>query len=122
MRYPSPDKRQFLPVTNTNNQDGVRTMRNFAIACVAVMGLMVASSAVSEAGHGYYGGHGYGGHGVYGGYGYTPHVYHNTSHWDYHPGQFVRHRNHYHYQPGHYDFHQTGHYDTFHNGHIHHGH
>ena len=98
-------------------------MRNFAIAFVAVMGLMVAGSAASEAGYGYYGGYGnYGGQGIDGGYGYnysTP-IYHNTSHWDYHPGQFVQHGNHYHYQPGHYDYHQTGHFDTYHNGHIHH--
>jgi len=37
-------------------------------------------------------------------------VYHDTSHYDYHPGGFVPHGNHYHYQPGHYDYHQTGHY------------
>lgn len=121
-------KRQFLPNNFNNNQDGDGIMRNFAIACVAVMGLMVAGSAVSEAGHGWYGGNsyygGYGVSGVYGGYGYgySPSVWHNTGHWDYHPGQFVQHGNHFHYQPGHYDYHNTGHWDTFHNGHVHHGH
>ena len=37
-------------------------------------------------------------------------TYHNTSHYDYHPGGFQQHGNHFHYVPGHYDFHQTGHY------------
>lgn len=37
------------------------------------------------------------------------HYWHDTSHWDYHPGSFVRHRNHYHYVPGHYDLHRDGH-------------
>ena len=37
------------------------------------------------------------------------HWYHDTSHYDWHPGSFQRHRNHYHYVPGHYDYHQTGH-------------
>ena len=40
-------------------------------------------------------------------------VWHDTSHWDYHPGEFVRHRNHYHYVPGHYDFHEDGHWDHY---------
>ncbi len=35
--------------------------------------------------------------------------YHDTSHYDYHPGGFQRHGNHYHYVPGHYDFHRSGH-------------
>ncbi len=61
--------------------------------------------------YGYYGGyrqvynHGYWGGG---------HTWHDTSHYDYHPGEYVRHRNHYHYQPGHYDFHQEGHWDHHH--------
>ena len=38
--------------------------------------------------------------------------WHDTSHYDYHPGEYVRHRNHYHYVPGHYDFHQEGHWDS----------
>ena len=46
---------------------------------------------------------------AYGGYGGG--VWHDTSHYDYHPGEFVRHRNHYHYVPGHYDFHEDGHWD-----------
>ena len=35
--------------------------------------------------------------------------YHDTSHYDYHPGRYVRHRDHYDYVPGHYDYHRTGH-------------
>ena len=89
---------------------------------------------------GYGGGHGYSGYSVgyrgagisvnvgrayggYGGYGrgvslnsYRPSHYrspawHNTSHYDYHPGEYRRHGNHVDYRPGHYDFHRTGHWD-----------
>jgi hypothetical protein len=42
------------------------------------------------------------------------HVWHDTSHWDYHPGGFVRHYDHYDYVPGHYDFHDEGHWDHRH--------
>ena len=54
-------------------------------------------------------GYGYGGGDCYGGRS----VWHDTSHYDYHPGEVVRHRNHYHYVPGHYDFHETGHWDHY---------
>jgi hypothetical protein len=37
--------------------------------------------------------------------------WHDTSHYDYHPGQYVRHRGHYDYVPGHYDYHRSGHWD-----------
>lgn len=40
---------------------------------------------------------------------YSRPVYHNTTHYDYHPGGYIRHRNHLHYVPGHYDLHRTGH-------------
>lgn len=36
-------------------------------------------------------------------------TYHNTTHFDYHPAQYVPHGNHYHYTPAHYDLHRTGH-------------
>jgi hypothetical protein len=36
-------------------------------------------------------------------------VWHDTTHYDYHPGGFVPHGNHYHYIPGHYDLHRSGH-------------
>ncbi len=72
--------------------------------------------------HGYYGGYGGYGCGGYGGYPYTTYYggwgggrghahWHDTTHLDYHPGEFVRHRNHYHYVPGHYDVHRDGHWD-----------
>jgi hypothetical protein len=77
--------------------------------------------------HNYYGNYGgyYGGGCGYGGYGgYTPYTtnyggrwggghahWHDTTHLDYHPGEFVRHRGHYHYVPGHYDVHEDGHWD-----------
>lgn len=44
-------------------------------------------------------------HGRWGG----GHHWHDTSHYDYHPGGFERHGNHFHYVPGHWDYHQTGH-------------
>ena len=53
----------------------------------------------------YYGG-GYGG-----GWGGGRAVWHDTTHLDYHPAELIRHRNHYHYQPGHYDVHEDGHWD-----------
>jgi hypothetical protein len=62
----------------------------------------------------------YPGYGVYPGYGALPfstnyrggHAHwHDTTHLDYHPGEVVRHRNHYHYVPGHYDVHEDGHWD-----------
>jgi len=75
--------------------------------------------------YGNYGGYyrGYGcGHGRYGSYSpYTAYYgggwggghahWHDTTHLDYHPGEFVRHRGHYHYIPGHYHVHEDGHWD-----------
>ncbi len=40
--------------------------------------------------------------------------WHDTSHWDYHPSEWVRHGYHYHYVRGHYDFHADGHWDHHH--------
>jgi hypothetical protein len=57
---------------------------------------------------GYYGGHiGYG----HGHHGHGHHRWHDTSHWDYHPGGYVRHYDHYDYAPPHDDWHQEGHWD-----------
>jgi hypothetical protein len=68
-------------------------------------------------GQGYYS-RGYGGlygnnYGYRGNYGYRRghSHWHDTSHYDYHPGSFQRHYNHYHYVPGHYDRHYSGHWD-----------
>ena len=76
-------------------------------------------------GGGYYGhNHGWGGYdGYHGRRGRRGRVWHDTSHYDYHPGGFQRHRNHYHYVPGHYDFHRDGHWDRRgRRGHRHHHH
>jgi hypothetical protein len=55
----------------------------------------------------YYGGgrHGHGHHG------HGHHQWHDTSHYDYYPGGYVRHYDHYDYVPPHYDWHQEGHWD-----------
>lgn len=54
----------------------------------------------------------------YGGYPYSTYygggwgggsTWHDTTQLDYHPGEFRRHRGHYHYVPGHYDVHEDGH-------------
>ncbi|TWU24106.1 hypothetical protein Pla52o_20300 [Novipirellula galeiformis] len=50
---------------------------------------------------------GYGGYGHYG-HGYRG-SYHDTSHYDWHPTQVIRHGNHWDIQPGHYDYHRSGH-------------
>ncbi len=98
------------------------------LARLMVLGVVVtagiwfvgASSASAQWGYGgsYNRGYGnYGGHNAYRGYGQSPTIhlrtnrgyYHDTSHWDYHPGTVVPHGNHYHYIPGHYDYHRQGH-------------
>lgn len=107
-------------------------MKKLLIVCVAVAGFaMFGNTSSAQAGGVNFSvnlGNGYGGYGNYGGYGgyrggyrscnQRPYYYgrrhsywHDTSHYDYHPGGFTRHRNHYHYQPGHYDYHQSGHWD-----------
>jgi hypothetical protein len=104
------------------------------IAIVAFGLSGIATSTASAGGFGFYvasPGYGYSvgaGHGFYGGYrtayyggrGYCDdgwdrdHEWHDTSHYDYHPPTVVRHRNHFHYVPGHYDFHRTGHLHHYH--------
>ncbi len=37
--------------------------------------------------------------------------WHDTTHYDYHPGTYVPHYGHYDYAPGHYDVHSSGHWD-----------
>jgi hypothetical protein len=95
----------------------LRTVIGAAIVA-AVLGFTATANAHDHF-DGYNGGYGgyngsYGGYGAgYGGYGYGPQYsaprWHDTSHFDYHPGTFYQHGNHFHYQPGHYDFHRTGH-------------
>ena len=54
--------------------------------------------------HAHHGGWGHwDGHHSY--YGHGRRVWHDTTHYDYHPGEWVRHGHHYHYIPGHYDLH-----------------
>ncbi len=100
-------------------------MKKLMIACVAVAGFAFFNTPQVEAGSGFrfsvnVGHRNFGRHGFRNnyrwGYGRVHSVWHDTSHYDYHPGGYVRHRNHYHYVPGHYDYHRTGHWDT----HVHH--
>jgi len=44
--------------------------------------------------------------------------WHDTSHVDYIPGGYVRHRNHYDYVPGRHVIHREGHYDVHRGGHF----
>jgi hypothetical protein len=100
-------------------------MKRWILAFVTVVAISgVAVSSASAQGYcspyGGYGGSGYrynsyysGGYGGYGGYssGYGGYGggWNNSGHYDYHPGSFQRHRNHFHYVPGHYDYHHPGH-------------
>lgn len=53
---------------------------------------------------------GFSGSGINVGIGFgRPAGWHDTSHLHYHPGGVVRHRNHFHVVPGHYDVHRSGH-------------
>ena len=98
-------------------------MKKLMIASVVVAGLAVSgeTSTAEAADFGIHFGHGGvhvghgsvrvgigGGHrGHYGGH----YDWHNTSHFDYVPGRYRRHGNHYHYTPGRYYYHRSGHYD-----------
>ena len=118
----------------------VRIMRTSAILFVAVAAMFVLSQSAKAQSCGYGGGYGgygggYGGYGGglsigsgfggYGGYGggygrglsinlyrpsYSPPAWHDTTHYDYHPGGLVPHRGHFDYVPGHYDLHRSGHF------------
>ncbi|MFT5304165.1 MAG: hypothetical protein ACI87E_004208 [Mariniblastus sp.] len=120
------------------NKTTSRLIRSSAVAMAAVAALFVMSQDASAQSCGYGGGYGgigisagYG-NGIsvginrisfnQGNYGYSRNIgystyrptfrqssYHNTGHYDYHPGSYVRHGNHYDYQRGHYDYHNTGH-------------
>lgn len=109
-------------------------MKRFALlTCAAVAAAFATSDA--EAGHrnhNHYRNGGFsisfGNGGFYGSYanryynsrrnfypsrGHVHRQWHDTSHYDYHPPELVPHGNHFHYQPGHYDLHQTGHWDYY---------
>ncbi len=115
-------------------------MKKFLWA-IAAMAILAAGGAAAEAQHGAWGGHysynrgfyggGYGGArisfysggrglpGVYygrggghhGHHGHGHSRWHDTSHYDFHPGGYQRHYDHYDYVPPHYDWHQDGHWD-----------
>ena len=104
-------------------------MKRWILGIVAVIGLSIGAATASAQGHGRHGWHGGGptyssGYRTYGGryagytrgYGYGSGYrggsgWHDTSHYDYHPGSFRRHRGHFDYVPGHYDYHRSGHFD-----------
>ncbi|GAA4469718.1 hypothetical protein GCM10023156_62170 [Novipirellula rosea] len=103
-----------------------------ALAIAAAFSLGLGSQAQAQHGHGFSSGHAHGG--FNGGHSYSGSVhlhhtpsysahypsqsyytpqylptYHNTTHLDYHAPQATQHGNHFHYQQGHYDVHQSGH-------------
>ena len=107
-------------------------MKNSMLAAVALFALLLLGANAPDANaQGFH----FGGGGVHvdvgnphGGYGYYPYTtywgggwggcggnayWHDTTHLDYHPGEYVRHRNHYDYIPGHYDVHSDGHWDHY---------
>jgi hypothetical protein len=100
---------------------GKQVWRAAAAIVVAAATLGFAANAQAQwGGHGHFhGGHGHihsyhgHGHGWHGGYGvYRPYygpTWHDTTHFDYHPGYHWRHGNHFHYEPGHYHLHRSGH-------------
>lgn len=109
-------------------------MKTYAFALMAVAGMALFSTQTAEAGNVHvhwgnpYGGwshsHGHHGRNVWGtgyrGYHRGHSHYHDTSHYDYVPGHYVPHGNHFHYVPGQYYFHQTGHYHHHRGSHHHH--
>ncbi|MFK7778587.1 MAG: hypothetical protein QM501_10835 [Gimesia sp.] len=107
-------------------------MKKLLIACVALAGMaFMGNTSTAEAGVNFQvqWGNGYGGYYGTRSYNRTPYYngrrhsyWHDTSHYDYHPGEYVRHGNHLHYQPGHYDYHQTGHLHRSNRGHRGHRH
>lgn len=114
-------------------------MKRFLGILAVIVGLSVSAAAAQAQygfGAGHYGHHGSHGvrhtaphHGYYGSgfglrtsyYGGLPGVYyggnrhhhhwHDTSHYDFHPGGFRRHYDHFDYVPSHYDWHDEGHWD-----------
>jgi hypothetical protein len=101
-------------------------MKRTILGSLLTLGLLViGASSASAQGFGYsfrHGGHNHSGP-SFGGYRYSGFGYnqgwiqprhshwHNTSHWDYHPGSYQQHYNHFDYVPGHYDRHRSGHWD-----------
>ena len=77
-------------------------MKNLIVICAVVAAVALFAGSVQAHCHG-------------GGYGFgyvQPHMHwHDTSHFDYHPGYIIDHGSHNHVVPGHYHLHNTGHYD-----------
>ncbi|MCA9231032.1 MAG: hypothetical protein KDA57_10290 [Planctomycetales bacterium] len=117
-------------------------MKRFTLglATLAAVAMLSVDMATAEAAHGFRGfgihlggpnvhldignPHGYRSHQArYPGIGHSyfhgpsPHVWHNTSHFDYHPPEHIWHGNHFDYFPGHFDYHETGHWDRGYGGH-----
>jgi hypothetical protein len=99
-------------------------MKSFALMIAAAAGLMVAPQKEAEAqwSIGFHGGYSQPYYGHYHHYvnpgwggGYAGHYdWHDTTHYDYQPPTYYRHRNHYHYNPGGYYLHRDGHWDYHH--------
>lgn len=105
----------------------MKKTRNMLLTAFALFAAVAMTTSTAEAGrfgislnfggHRHYSGYGNRGYSQRGygqrNYGYRSYGRrsHNTSHWDYHPGGFQRHGNHYHYIPGHYHWHNDGHWD-----------
>ena len=104
----------------------MKKTRNILLTGFALIAAVAMTTSTAEAGrfgislnfggHRHHSGYGHRGysHRNYGhrSYGHRGHSHwHDTSHWDYHPGGFQRHGNHYHYIPGHYHWHNDGHWD-----------
>ncbi|MFP6674741.1 MAG: hypothetical protein VB878_06660 [Pirellulaceae bacterium] len=101
-------------------------MKRIALAVAVVIGLSLTATSKAQAqgfhfsgggihvdlGNVHHGGHyGHQSHNRnYNNHFGTQYRFHNTTHLDWHPGQYYRHGRHFHYSPGHYDIHRTGHY------------
>ena len=129
---------EFAGNRNNSHREGAPAMRkqtrNIMMTGIALAAALTLTSGTAEAGgfglslnlggsrvhvgsgHRHYSGYGHRGH-SHRNYGYRNYDYghrgrsywHDTSHYDYHPGGFQRHYDHYHDVPGHYDNHRTGH-------------
>lgn len=98
-------------------------MKTLLLATAAALALTFAGGEAAQAG-GF--GYGYGSSSFYGGGhvhhdvnpwihpGHGHYHWHDTSHYDYIPGRWVRHGCHSHYVPGRWVLHQDGHFDLHH--------
>jgi hypothetical protein len=75
-------------------------------------GVHIDIGSAHRHGHRHHGRRRYSGRRWHGGWGGHHSDWHDTTHLDYHPGEFVPHYDHYHYVPGHIDVHRSGHWDS----------